>query len=208
MLRAAGLRLRAVTPRCRLRCQLWDKRATALEQRGVPARPAGSRPVEAAVPSSEMWICEALLCEGRAGAPTSGRRRGNESGSTPEPGRGRAAPAGWRWFAAAPAGETLVGARSVVQTLCGARRGCEMRVPPTHTHSPVLELARSFSGQAAHFFCFSYWVNHATLSWPSRSWWVLSTFDLSCRCCGRCRRGLAGSSHSFQGGVNQQHSLC
>lgn len=81
MLRAAGLRLRAVTPRCRLRCQLWDKRATALEQRGVPARPAGSRPVEAAVPSSETWICEALLCEGRAGAPTSGRRRGNESGS-------------------------------------------------------------------------------------------------------------------------------
>lgn len=116
--------------------------------------------------------------------------------STPEPGRGRAAPAGWRWFTAAPAGETLVGARSAVQTLCGARCGCEMRVPPTHTHSPVLELARSFSGQAAHFFCFSYWVNHATLSWPSRSWWVLSTFDLSCRCCGRCRRGLAGSSHS------------
>lgn len=64
-------------------------------------------------------------------------------------------------------------ALSAVQMLSSVRRVCVRCVFTAPTHSPL------FSGQVTHFLCVNYWWNHATLPWPSRSLWVLSSFELS-----------------------------
>lgn len=70
-------------------------------------------------------------------------------------------------------------ALSAVQMLSSVRCVCVRCVFTAPTHSPLLELEHTFSGQMTHFLCVNYWLNHATLSWPSQSLWVLSSFELS-----------------------------
>lgn len=51
-------------------------------------------------------------------------------------------------------------ALSAVQMLSSVRCVCVRCVFTAPTHSPLLELEHTFSGQVTHFLCVDYWLNH------------------------------------------------